>query len=229
MTHVHQNGAWFSRRIAERTLRAIARQQKAFAEEHGQDTDSQLLDYVRECAQKLGATPHAREIIGGEYISQRMGGWNRVLEQLPDLPKPGPVPPREKCMIYQLEYRRQLAACREERHRDRLERAEYKAEKSEKRRAENKERLEDDLAWGEEHAHLTDRQLLEHVIRRAEELGYTPSRREVEGARYIAQHFGSWALVLELAGLPLPKDLKPARPSEVKRWQRQLADRRDEA
>lgn len=217
-----RNGSWFSRKVAERTTQEIARQNAEFARIHQDDSDRQLLDYVRNCVQQLGFTPNAREIIGGEYIGNRMGGWKRVLEHLPDLPKPGPVPHREKCLIYRQEYQRQMEAFRAQRNLARKERDAHKAEKNHRQREEKKLRLEADLEWGEEHAHLTDRQLLEYIVRQARRLGYTPTRKEVEGARYIARHFGSWAVVLELASLPLPPDLKPPKESVVQQWRRRL-------
>lgn len=217
-----RNGSWFSRKVAERTAKAIVQKNEEFALLHQNAGKQELLDYVRACAKELGFTPNAREIIGGEYICRRIGSWKQVLQQLPDLPKPGPAPHKENCLIYRQEYERQLAAFRAERQLVRQQRESQKNEKSDQRRQENREKLEKDLLWGEQHAHLSDRELLEYVLRCSRQLGCTPSRKDVEGARYIAQHFGSWAVVLELTGLPLPADLKRPKASAVHLWQKKL-------
>jgi hypothetical protein len=50
-----------------------------FAERHAEDTDEQLLEYLRQCALELGHPPTTREIIGGSYISERFVAWRIAL------------------------------------------------------------------------------------------------------------------------------------------------------
>ncbi len=51
----------------------------AFAQEHAQDTDQQLIAYIRGCALKLGHAPHQKEIIGWPMITDRFGTWGDAL------------------------------------------------------------------------------------------------------------------------------------------------------
>ena len=63
---------------------------------HEQDTEQQLLDYVRRCAEELGHTPVSREVEGATWISRRIGSWSLVLT-LARLPLPkGMEPPKPK-------------------------------------------------------------------------------------------------------------------------------------
>lgn len=52
----------------------------AFAQEHAQDTDQELIDYIRGCALKLGHAPHQKEIIGWPFITERFGTWGDALK-----------------------------------------------------------------------------------------------------------------------------------------------------
>ena len=70
--------------IYEATIRrmvtqALEIQEQEFQDAHMEDTDEQLLEYVRQCAISLGHTPWPREIVGGAFIEQRFGSWKRVL------------------------------------------------------------------------------------------------------------------------------------------------------
>jgi len=51
-----------------------------FVRHHRQDTDEELLDYVRYCAVELGHIPKKHEVLGFSYIKSRLGPWPRVLE-----------------------------------------------------------------------------------------------------------------------------------------------------
>lgn len=51
----------------------------AFAQEHAQDTDQQLIVYIRNCARQLGHAPHQKEIIGWPMITTRFGTWGDAL------------------------------------------------------------------------------------------------------------------------------------------------------
>lgn len=58
-----------------------------WGEEHKNFTDEELLAHVRTCAETLGHTPYAQEVLGGSYISRRIGSWGMVLYRagLPEL------------------------------------------------------------------------------------------------------------------------------------------------
>ena len=65
-----------------------------------------------------------------------------------------------------------------------------------------------DAEWGESHSADTDEQLLEYVRQCSDGQKKSPLEREVLGGIYIRERFGSWPLVLHLAGLPLRNNMK---------------------
>ena len=66
---------------------ALEAQEQEFAILRSSDSDEQLLDYLRFCAQLLGHTPWPREIVGGSLIEKRLGSWDMALAKA-NLPKP---------------------------------------------------------------------------------------------------------------------------------------------
>lgn len=71
----------------------------AWGEEHREDTDQQLLSYVRSIAADLGQTPRKSEVVGGEYICRRIGSWALVCT-LAELPLPKELkPPKKKELL----------------------------------------------------------------------------------------------------------------------------------
>ena len=78
--------------IYEATIRrmvqeALEQQEQDFRGQHGSDTDGQLLAYLRSWAIRKRHTPWPGEIVGGQYILERFGSWNRALA-LAKLPEP---------------------------------------------------------------------------------------------------------------------------------------------
>lgn len=95
--------------LDERTRLALEERERQFAKEHSGDSDSQLLEYVRQCAEKLGHSPNAGEVIGGKMIAKRLGvNWTRVLLSA-GLPPADPAKSQKKPLIYRQEYRRQVS------------------------------------------------------------------------------------------------------------------------
>ena len=62
---------------------------------------------LRHCTEEIGHTPNACEVIGGSYLYQRFGSWDRAL-RLAGLGKPGPAPDFRRRWIYQQEKQRQI-------------------------------------------------------------------------------------------------------------------------
>ena len=78
--------------IYEATIRrmvqeALAQQEQEFRQQHENDTDGQLLEYLRAGACRLHHTPWSGEIVGGKLIQERFGTWSRALT-LAELPAP---------------------------------------------------------------------------------------------------------------------------------------------
>ena len=65
----------------------IQQRELRFAAMHGDDTDEELLAYIREIAGELGHMPNKTEVLGYQYIKKRLGPWPRVLERA-NLKKP---------------------------------------------------------------------------------------------------------------------------------------------
>ena len=208
---------WHHQQVSRRTMESLMQIQERFAEQHRQDTEAQLVAYVQAFARELGHTPNAGEVIGGPYIAARMGGWDRVVEAA-GLTKPGKMPEMTNRLIYKKEYRRQVKLMKQEKAANQEIAAARRQQRREETQAAAQIRAEQDLLWAQDHEEDTDEQLLDYVRQCAEELGHTPISREVPGATWIAKRFGSWPLVLTLAGLPLPQGMKPPKPKTMKAY-----------
>ena len=77
----------------------------AWGAEHENDTDEQLIDYLKQCAKELGYTPHKRDVVGSEYICKRIGRWALVCT-LAKLPVPQKEKPSKKEVQQYLNSRR---------------------------------------------------------------------------------------------------------------------------
>ncbi len=73
-------------------------QDMAWGEKHKDDTDAELIAYVRDCAASLGRTPYVKEVLGGEYIRNRFVSWSIVLQEA-GLPLPADMKPPTKKML----------------------------------------------------------------------------------------------------------------------------------
>lgn len=73
--------AWYEQYIVARTTAALKEKEKSFSDLHAGDSEQELIQYVRRCADEMGYTPTVKEIIGGAYIAQRFGGWPAVLKK----------------------------------------------------------------------------------------------------------------------------------------------------
>ena len=201
----------FQKQMQHRARMALAQLQDDFAREHKTDTEEQLLQYVCAFAKELGRSPNAGEIIGGPYIAARFGGWEKVLLAA-GMPTPGKMPELENRLIFKKELKRQTKLVKQEQQQQKEIKKEERRQKDARGRAAVEAQQTRDSIWGQAHAGDTDEQLISYVKSCARELGHSPMSKEVLGATYIAKRFGSWALVLMLADLPLPCGGKPPYP-----------------
>lgn len=126
------------RRMVTESLEA---QEEQFVLEHENDSDEQLLSYVRECAQKLGHSPWSREIVGGEMILKRFESWELVLRKA-KLPQPTIANKPANFARYHEEVEQQKAiyrqkkAIKKQKAQQRLREQQEKKQKREKKQAE---------------------------------------------------------------------------------------------
>ena len=73
--------------IRRMVMEALEQQEQEFRQQHEADPDEQLLAYLRTRAAALQHAPWPGEIVGGKYIQERFGSWNRALA-LAKLPPP---------------------------------------------------------------------------------------------------------------------------------------------
>lgn len=219
--HRFRGDLQFQKQVHDRTRAALLQKEADFARIHRDDSDEQLLEYVRICSRELGKAPHAGEIIGGTYIAARLQGWDRVISAA-GLPQPLTIPAFEHRSIYKAEYRAQEQLLRKEQTAGKDAARAQRRRKDAEGRARELARQERDRAWGRAHERDTDAQLLEYIRVRAAELEHAPVAQEVPGAAYIAGRFGSWAVALTVAGLPLPEGVKPPNPKTLKAYREKV-------
>ena len=58
---------------------ALEAREEEFRKEHSDDTNGQLIAYLRQCTAELQHTPWPGEILGGTVIVQRFGSWEKAL------------------------------------------------------------------------------------------------------------------------------------------------------
>lgn len=118
--------------IRRMVRQSLAQKEQDFRQSWQEQPDEALLEYLRQGAKRIGHSPHEREILGGEYLSERFGGWDNVLERA-GLPQPvTPDSPqqfariREETLIQQKHYREKKA---EKRRKAQQRRAEQERKK----------------------------------------------------------------------------------------------------
>lgn len=78
---------------------ARAERDRLWGEAHENDTDEQLLEHLRQCAERLGHSPVKAEVEGGAYVAKRFVTWPLAL-QLAELPLPKGMKPAGKRDIH---------------------------------------------------------------------------------------------------------------------------------
>ena len=74
--------------VIKRMVReSLEQKEEDFAIAHAQDSDAELLTYLRRCAAELKHSPWPREIVGWKYLTQRFEDWNEMLKRA-HLPMP---------------------------------------------------------------------------------------------------------------------------------------------
>ena len=124
--------------IRKMVAQALEEQEDAFARDHEQDADAELLACLRAAARQLGYSPRYKEIVGWRTIEMRFGSWSEALQ------KAG-LPPAARCPVTKLPRVQEETQRQKERYRQR------KAEKKQK----NRRRLEEQARKQKEYANTT--------------------------------------------------------------------------
>ena len=209
---------WFQQKVHIRVKEALAQKEVQFAEDHKEDTDDQLLDYLVLFFRKYRYTPNPGEIVGGQYLYRRFGNWENAVCRA-RLPKPGKQAPLTKRMIYKEEFKRQADLFQQERRDGKEERQAQRQEASRLALEAQREREARDLAWGKAHSYYSQEQLSEYLCQCVRDLGHSPVMKEVVGGVYIAKRFVTWPLALTIAGIPLPQGMKHPSRKDIEKYQ----------
>ena len=68
--------------VIKRMVReSLEQKEEDFAIAHAQDSDAELLIYLRQCAAELRHSPWPREIVGWKYLTERFEDWNEMLKK----------------------------------------------------------------------------------------------------------------------------------------------------
>ena len=220
--HPFQGGKWFQKQIDQRVRASLVLLEKQFPVKHHSDMDTQLLEYLRECACELGHTPNSREVIGGTYIAARFGDWLIAVRKA-GLPMPKKAPSLTQCMIYKQEFQRQGKLFQAQQQTKRENRTNAKAARTLEQTQEKEKRAVSEAAWKAGHHSKTDQQLLDYIRQCAIDLGHVPVKKEVLGSELIRERFGSWAAALVLADLQLPQGMKPPSNKDVAQARQRLS------
>lgn len=218
---------WVNQKATERTFQSLKRKNEAFAIEHAEDSDAQLIAYVKQMAADLGHSPAKEEIIGGEYIAERFGGWAKMI-MAAGLPIPPMPPALKRCKVFKDEYKEQMKLLQREFKDNREVRKRKREAEAAAAQAEKDARLQRDEVWAQEHQNDTDAQLLEYLRQAAAQMDHVPCTREVLGGTYINNRFGGWTVALALADLPIPKGMKQPKAKILNTYRNKLRNEKDQ-
>ena len=105
---------WYETMLDARTQSALRERQAAFAAEHRQDSEEELLALMRERAGAVKGMLHSAEFLGRDLVIERYGSWERGLIAA-GLPVPKGGKKLRFTELYREEYARQQKLHRIER------------------------------------------------------------------------------------------------------------------
>ena len=110
---------------------SLAKKEMDFRMAHQEDTDEDLLEYLRQKAKELHHTPWPQEIVGWDLITERFAGWPNAVQKanLPIMITANSLP---KFQLYQDEVEYQKKMYRFVRSQKKAQRIQRMKEKSEK-------------------------------------------------------------------------------------------------
>lgn len=113
---------------------ALEAKEAGFNQRHANDSDEELLAYLRRCAIQLRHTPWPREIAGGKLLLERFGTWENAVQQANLLPM-STKDRTQDFKRYQQEIRTQKKIYREKKQAKKQRAAQREAERQQRRAA----------------------------------------------------------------------------------------------
>ena len=81
--------------IRKMVTQALEEQEISFEQEHSQDTEEELYQYLRNCTRILGYVPRYKEVVGWRIMEQRFGSWNEAIQR-------AGLTPSQRCPVTKL-------------------------------------------------------------------------------------------------------------------------------
>ena len=123
---------WYENLMEKRTREAIRKKMLSFEAEHENDSDSMLLNAIRDRAKELGYVPYPAECIAYKLIIRRFGSWDKAL-RLAHLSRPVGARRLRETNLYRQEYRNQQKLHRREKEQKKRKRLAVAMERGQQR------------------------------------------------------------------------------------------------
>ena len=186
---------------------ALHEKERQFSQMHSADTQEQLCAYLRQCAKKLGYTPHPVEVIGSSVMIQRFTSWDNAIKLagLKPIQETKDPPLLTLTKLYRDEWNEQWLAFKRAKQQEINRQASILARaKRNTKSADNKlkkalsapERRRKEQDFAILHADDTDRQLYDYLKGERRRLGSQLKPISTIGYCYITRRLGPWHKVI---------------------------------
>ena len=169
--------------------RMLLKQEAEFARKHKHDTDEELIEYLKCCAEKLKSCPKKNDVIGHTYLKQRLGPWPRILERAGLKEKSQKRIEKEQKMNWSETSKSVVNHAS-------INRRNQQAEKKLKKELKKPERVMLEELFEKVHSSDTDEELFNYVKEQKKKFGKQLSPITTIGYTYIVKRFGSWAYIM---------------------------------
>lgn len=167
----------------------LQKQEAEFARLHRNDTEEELLTYLKECAKALGRCPKKNEIVGHTYLKQKLGPWPRILERAGLKEKSQKRIEKEQVMGWTDNYKSVI-------NHGSLNHINQLAEKKLRKELKKPERIKQEAEFAEKHSSDTDAELYELLKSLKKKQGKRLSPMNTVGYEYYIKRLGPWNEVL---------------------------------
>lgn len=156
-----------------------------FANIHESDSDDELVEYIRVCAEKLGKCPQKNEVIGHTYLKKRLGPWPRILER-------AGLKEKSQKRIEKEQKKGWNSSSKSVINHDSLNKLHKKAEKKLHKELKKPDRIRLEKEFAEKHFFDTDFELYEYLKDLKRIQGKKMSPINTAGYTYLIERLGPW-------------------------------------